>query len=113
MPTKLIHGIDCTKINRSEFHHPHLAQKILSPEELMQYQGQTKYLAVRWAIKEAIFKALNLRHISYHDITIIHQHDHYQWINPPPYIKQIVISTSQEADVIIASVFGLYDPQNS
>lgn len=112
MSLQLIHGVDVTQISRVEFDNEHLIGRILHPQELLSInkkdsQLQNKDIAIRWAIKEAIFKALCLKDISYQDIIIEKLDDQYQWVNLPSYIKQFVISTSIEQDVCIASVFGL------
>ncbi len=110
MSFKLIHGIDVTQINRPELNQPNIANRILSQEELSYFNDDNdkqKFIAVRWAIKEAIFKAVSPDIIGLRDITIIKSNNVYVWINKPSWVKQLIISTSNEHDVIIASVFGI------
>ncbi len=110
MPCKLIHGIDLTQINRSEFSTPGFSSRVLSTSELQEFEtdsNKNKFIAVRWAIKEAIIKAISPNIIGLNDITITKDDCIYKWINHPAWIKDIVISTSIEQDVVIASVFGV------
>lgn len=55
-------GIDITKISRFKNPKKSFIKKILHPEEINEYQeskNKPKFLAKRWAIKEAIFKCEN------------------------------------------------------
>ena len=110
MSHKLIHGIDLTQINRPEFTHPDIAHRILSSQELIDFNNtdnKIKFIAVHWAIKEAIIKAISPHIIDLKSINISKRDNRYVWTNHPAWIKQFVISTSDEQDVIIASVFGV------
>ncbi len=64
-------------------------------------------MVTRWAIKEAIFKALHPSIIGLQEISIKKIDNVYVWINKPNFITQFKISTSTERDVVIASVIGL------
>lgn len=71
-------GIDLTEIERiKQMHveHPHMFDKILTPNERAQYerrqgQAQAEYLAGRFSLKESFSKALGTgigRHFSFQD----------------------------------------------
>ena len=55
-------GIDLTKISRFKNVNKNFIKKILHEDELKSYEisiDKPKFLAVRWAIKEAIYKCDN------------------------------------------------------
>lgn len=92
-------GIDITKISRFKNAKDTLIKKILHPKEITKYQeseNKAKFLAIRFAIKEALFKANNSNFI-FSKIEIQKKNRVYQY---PGY----VISTSNEDDYYIAIV---------
>lgn len=90
-------GIDLTKISRFENQNKRFLTKALHPEEIKEYEqteNKAAYLATRWAIKEALFKADN-NLFSFSGIRILKKDRVYTF---PGYI----ISTSNEDDYVIA-----------
>lgn len=90
-------GIDLTKISRFENQNNQFITKTLHPEEIKEYEqteNKAAYLATRWAIKEALFKADN-KLFSFSEIRISKKDRVYTF---PGYI----ISTSNEDDYVIA-----------
>ncbi|MBU4690747.1 4'-phosphopantetheinyl transferase superfamily protein [Mycoplasma zalophi] len=89
-------GIDITSISRFLNKNDEFAKRILSSEEFKEYQtinNKSKYLATRWAIKEAIFKADNTFN-TFSNINIKKDHKYH--------FKNFDISTSSEGDLVIA-----------
>jgi len=90
-------GIDITNINRFKKNIDRLADKILTVEELSEYnlsKNKINYLAGRWACKEAVFKATGLD-----DVCVLSQ------VNGKPFIKNhrdIEISISHDHGFVIA-----------
>ena len=71
------HGVDLTQISRFANlgkHTDRLARKILHKTELAEFANQTSnkemWLAVRWAIKEAVFKAAFPTRVNFKDIEL-------------------------------------------
>lgn len=103
------HGIDITSWERKEFTNPKLPIKILHQFELDFYNKITdqkqaqKFLASRWAIKEAIIKAENNK-IAMNTINV-------EYFNNKPFVilcdNKYDISISYENDLIIASAICL------
>ncbi|QJR44028.1 holo-ACP synthase [Mycoplasma miroungirhinis] len=94
-------GIDITSISRFINKSDEFAKRILSPAELKEYQiinNKSKYLATRWAIKEAIFKADNT-FSTFSNINIEK--------NQKYYFKDFEISTSSEGDLVIATAIKI------
>lgn len=96
-------GVDIAKISRFQNPEERFLQRILSPTELEEYYNKTKnqalFLATRWAIKEAIFKADN-QYFQFDKINIVKKIRTY-------FFEGFVISTSKEADLVIAFVIKL------
>jgi holo-[acyl-carrier protein] synthase len=90
-------GIDITNINRFKKNMDRLADKILTVEELSEYnqsKNKSNYLAGRWACKEAVFKATGLD-----DVCVLSKTD------GKPFIKDhhdIEISISHDREFAIA-----------
>ncbi len=94
-----MHGIDLTKISRFENVNETFLKKVLSPEELIEYeevQNKAKYVAGRWAIKEALFKADNSLS-TFHKINIVKKNRTYIY-------SGYIITTTNEGDYYLASV---------
>ncbi|MCU4117092.1 4'-phosphopantetheinyl transferase superfamily protein [Mycoplasma zalophi] len=94
-------GIDITSISRFLNKTDEFAKRILSNEEFTEYQkinNKGKYLATRWAIKEAIFKADNAFN-TFSNINIKK--------NQKYYFDNFDISTSSEGDFVIAMAIKL------
>ncbi|VEU59714.1 4'-phosphopantetheinyl transferase superfamily protein [Mesomycoplasma neurolyticum] len=90
-------GIDITNIARFRNISLKTIKRFLSEEEFLIYQNEEnkiKFLAVRWAIKEAIFKADNLEY-SFKKINIKKTKGKYIY-------KNFVISTSCEENLLTA-----------
>ncbi|TPE58087.1 4'-phosphopantetheinyl transferase superfamily protein [[Mycoplasma] falconis] len=95
-------GVDLTTISRFENLEEHTIKNILHVEEIKEYQkinslNKAKYLATRWAIKEAIFKSDN----NYSNFSKIK-------IDKTPEgryaFENFKISTSNEGNLLIAFV---------
>ncbi|WP_033160855.1 4'-phosphopantetheinyl transferase superfamily protein [[Mycoplasma] collis] len=92
-------GIDLTNVSRFEKITFKTIERFLSKEEIItfkQTENKNKFLATRWAIKEAIFKADNSEY-SFNKINIEKKNNIYVY-------KNFIISTSYEKDTIIAFV---------
>ncbi|VEU76428.1 4'-phosphopantetheinyl transferase superfamily protein [Mycoplasmopsis columboralis] len=94
-------GVDLTRISRFKNKNYPFAQRILSNEELEQFQELNEYekvlfLARAWCIKEAIFKANNA-YADYSKITLKKENNRWTF-------KQFSISISHEGDLLIAFV---------
>lgn len=93
-------GIDITSIKRFTNKGIAFAKKVLSEAEFLAWQQASQpalFLAQRWAIKEAIFKANN----NYHNFSQINltreAAGHFSF-------KNFRISTSKEDDYVVAFV---------
>ena len=96
-------GVDITSIKRFEDKKINFIKKVLSDNEFIEYTNRTitdlVYVAQRWAIKEALFKANNNLH-DYHLINI--ERDKKGIFK----YKNYKISTSKENEYVIAFVIG-------
>ncbi|BDT04779.1 holo-ACP synthase [Spiroplasma ixodetis] len=97
-------GIDIIEVNRIE-NIEELAKRILSKKEIIlfnQYslQRQQEFLAGRWALKEAIFKALPQEKLTFKNIDISYN----QYNQPITIIKnyQLLLSLSHNETIAIA-----------
>lgn len=93
-------GIDITSIKRFEDKKENFVKKILSSEEYELWKksdNKNLFIAQRWSIKEALFKADNNLH-DYHKINIKR--------DPKGFFvfDNFIISTSKEDDYVIAFV---------
>lgn len=95
-------GVDITSIKRFENKKVNFVKKVLSDEEFKEWEkseNKLLYVAQRWAIKEALFKANNDLH-DYHKINLkrnekgVFIYENYK------------ISTSKENEYVIAFVMG-------
>lgn len=105
---KLIHGIDVTNPSRVEFKNPKLYLKVLHRNEILTWKQlknteQNLYLAKRWTIKEALFKALPTP-TPLNQMEIYCDAHHYFYEH---YDYEFSISLSYENELIYASVVGL------
>lgn len=95
-------GVDITSIKRFENKKINFIKKVLSNEEFLEWEkteNKELYVAQRWAIKEALFKANNDLH-DYHNINIKrNQKGAFEFQN-------YKISTSKENEYVIAFVIG-------
>lgn len=88
-------GIDIIEINRMQLK-PELIKRFLSVEEWKKFQtlatefSKKQFLASKWALKEAIFKALPHEHLIFDQITITEN----QYGQPTVKIKDYQISLS-------------------
>ena len=93
-------GIDITSVKRFVDKSTPFAKKVLSAAEFVQWQissNQALFLAQRWAIKEAIFKANN-QYYDFGSINIVRQASgQFAFAN-------FAISTSKEDDYVVAFV---------
>lgn len=95
-------GVDITSIKRFEDKKINFIKKVLSDNEFIEWkktENKLLYLAQRWAIKEALFKANNNLH-DYHLINI--ERDKKGIFK----YKNYKISTSKENEYVIAFVIG-------
>ncbi len=92
-------GIDLTKVSRFKDKELQFAKRILTEKEFSFFElsnNKTKFIATRWAIKEALFKADNsLRNYSH--IEVEKNFGRYEF-------NGFEISTSDEDDYVIAMV---------
>ncbi|MDZ7293083.1 holo-ACP synthase [Mycoplasmopsis pulmonis] len=92
-------GVDLVKIERLENKSDHFVRKILSLDEYELYQktkAKAIFLATRWAIKEALFKADN-QHFCFKKINITKKDNVYKF-------DGFAISVSSEKEYVIAFV---------
>ncbi|MBN3534420.1 holo-ACP synthase [Mycoplasma procyoni] len=92
-------GVDITSISRFKGKTDRFIEKILTEKEIREYkktEHKEEFLAKRWAIKEAIFKADNSFY-EFSKIEIEKKERIYTF-------KNFEISTSQENDTVIAFV---------
>ncbi|OYD26801.1 holo-[acyl-carrier protein] synthase [Mycoplasma testudineum] len=90
-------GIDLTRINRFESLKPKVISRILTNREQDDYakaKNKALFLATRWAIKEAIFKADN-SFVIFNEIEITKSNGKYLF-------PGFEISTSNEENEVIA-----------
>ncbi|ACF06975.1 Holo-[acyl-carrier protein]synthase [Metamycoplasma arthritidis] len=91
-------GIDATRISRFKNFKDHQLVKFLHPNELIECKKApnfAKYIATRWALKEAIFKCDNT-FSSFSEIEIIKdQSGRYKFLD-------FALSTTNEDDLLIA-----------
>ena len=95
-------GVDITSIKRFEDKKINFIKKVLSDNEFIEWEkteNKLLYLAQRWAIKEALFKANNNLH-DYHLINI--ERDKKGIFK----YKNYKISTPKENEYVIAFVIG-------
>lgn len=102
---KIFHGIDLVDSDRIEFDNINIYKKILHKDEINKYHisnDKKKFLASRWAIKEAIFKAIEKK-VSINNINIFYENS-----RPKCIVGDIhfIISLSYEKKLIVASVIG-------
>lgn len=95
-------GIDLTSIERFKNKKINFVRKVLSSDEFLEWQNvenKELFLAQRWSIKEAIFKANN----NFHDFRKINikrnQKGFFEF-------EDFKISTSKENEYVIAFVIG-------
>lgn len=103
-------GIDITKLSRFENKTNAFLKKVLHPNELVLYnqldqQEKIKFLATRWAIKEAIFKADNKKSI-FSELNIVKNKFKY-WLtdNNQTIDNRFRISTSNDGEFVVAAVY--------
>jgi holo-[acyl-carrier protein] synthase len=90
-------GIDITAIKRFKKSTESLATKILTPDEMLEYnavKNKANYLAGRWACKESVFKATGLT-----NVTVLSDP------NGKPYVKDhrdIMVSISHDQSYAVA-----------
>lgn len=94
-------GIDMTRISRfnNKLKKVKFIERILHPEEIIEFkktQFPSKFLASRWAIKEALFKCNN-DFYHFDKILIKVKNNQFNFFN-------YKITTSQEGDYYIAMV---------
>ncbi|UWD34094.1 4'-phosphopantetheinyl transferase superfamily protein [Mesomycoplasma molare] len=93
-------GVDLTQISRFKNKKETFVRKILSKNEILEYENsenKEKFLATRWAIKEAIFKADN-SFFEFNLIDIKKENKRYKF-------REFEISTSYENNLVIAIVY--------
>ncbi len=96
-------GVDITKISRFNNVSDAFISRFLSEKELESYKKldeklKPSFLAVRWAIKEAMFKADN-SYYSFNKINLFKENGRYVTDD-----NNFYISTSTEDDILIAYV---------
>ncbi|WP_236631434.1 4'-phosphopantetheinyl transferase superfamily protein [Mycoplasma sp. ATU-Cv-703] len=92
-------GIDLTTISRFEKPTSALIRRILHPQEIADYQqspAKSLFLAQRWAIKEALYKADN-QYYHFNRVKIARVGRVFK-------VPGFVVSTSREGDQCVAIV---------
>ncbi|MCP4337241.1 MAG: 4'-phosphopantetheinyl transferase superfamily protein [Mycoplasma sp.] len=92
-------GIDITQISRFANKEERFAKKILHPSEMEEFNNstnKTRFIATRWAIKEALYKVDN-SYFEFSKVNIKKSKELYLF-------KDFSISTSSEQDITIAIV---------
>lgn len=103
-------GIDIIEIDRMQLK-PKLIERYLSQEEAIQFQnlqseiGKKQFLASKWALKEAIFKALPFEHLVFSDINITKNKYGQPTVKIKDYQITLSLSHNQTNVVAIAVVF--------
>ncbi len=103
-------GIDIIEINRMQLK-PKLIERYLSQEETFQLQrlqsevGKKQFLASRWALKEAIFKALPFEHLVFSEINITKNKYGQPTVKIKDYKISLSLSHNQTNVVAIAVIF--------
>lgn len=103
-------GIDITKLSRFKNKTDAFLKKVLHPNELVLYNQlnndeKIKFLATRWVIKEAIFKANNQKS-SFSKLNIVKNKLKYWLIDSDEIIDhRFQISTSNDGDFVVAVVY--------
>lgn len=97
-------GIDIIEINRVK-NSQEFVKRILNEEEIILFnkfsiQRQQEFLAGRWALKEAIFKALPQENLIFKDINISYNKFHQPVTNIKNY--QLLLSLSHNQTIAIA-----------
>ncbi|MGZ9428356.1 4'-phosphopantetheinyl transferase superfamily protein [Mycoplasma sp. 1012] len=90
-------GVDIISISRFKGKKENFIKRILSENEwnsFVKTENKEKFLATRWAIKEAIFKADN-KYFNFKQIDIYKENKKYKFQN-------FEISTSNDEDTVIA-----------
>lgn len=107
-----------------------LARRILHRHELIQYktvsaENRARWLGVRWAVKEACFKAVQPLHIAWKDVELGHRSSgrtHYTnivaYVQGQPYlllhknqlIDDLKCSVSHDGEYIVGYVIAFHDP---
>lgn len=101
-------GIDIIEINRVK-NIEEFATRILSKNEIMLFnayslQRQQEFLAGRWALKEAIFKALPHENLTFKDIDISYNKFNQPVTNIKNYQLLLSLSHNQTNAIAIAIV---------
>lgn len=103
-------GIDILEIDRMNLN-INFIRRFLSEEEIKIFQTtetilkKKKFLASRWALKEAIYKALPFEHLVFNKINISKNEYNQPTVNIKDYIIKLSLSYSQTNVVAIAVVF--------
>lgn len=103
-------GIDIIEIDRMKLK-PELIQRYLSQEEYQQFQTLTtefskkQFLASKWALKEALFKALPFEHLVFDQINIFKNEHEQPTVKIKDYQISLSVSHNQSNVIAIAVVF--------
>lgn len=93
-------GVDIVKIERFESSEWPVIERILHPFEITEYmksENKAKYIATKWAIKEALFKADN-SNSTFNKINIVKKNERYFFDDA------FEITTSDEDGYVVAFV---------
>jgi holo-[acyl-carrier protein] synthase len=98
-------GVDLAKLSRFADKDEKFVAKILTSNEIEQYQKlsperKVEYLAGRFAAKEAYYKAQNNMKIGYHDVEILDDYFKGPVIND----SKAKVSISHDGDYVVAMV---------
>lgn len=97
-------GVDLTKIERFKEVNKHFIERVYSDNEIQEYymlleEKQATFLASRWAVKEALFKAIKIK--NYKEYSIMNDSSGEPYVENHPEIK---VSISHEDGYCIAFV---------
>ena len=97
-------GVDLTKIERFKEVNKHFIERVYSDNEIQEYymlleEKQATFLASRWAVKEALFKAIKIK--NYKEYSIMNDSSGEPYVENHPEIK---VSISHEEGYCIAFV---------
>ncbi len=110
-------GVDMTTISRFDPADEKLINRILSEkekEDLSSAVNKAQFLAVRWASKEALYKAIATSfkgkriEFSMNEITIDHDKNNAPYFMGPYWIQGCSLSITHEGDTVVATV--MYSP---
>ena len=101
-------GVDLVDLSRLDLSHRHFIERLLTPKELEIFdlkateQQKREYLGGRFAVKEAVLKAIGtgLGGMAFHDIEVLNKESGEPYLNIP----NALVSISHDGNMAIAFV---------